>query len=95
VAREEGTACTIGCNTGFDIGLRNFVELTYTYDNDSRVTAMSWTLLGNTVANLQYQYDADGRVLQKTGTFAQSQLPSPVTANMSPAKTFRSGLKPV
>jgi RHS repeat-associated protein len=57
--------------------------LTYTYDNDSRVTAMTWTLSGNTVANLQYQYDADGRVLQKSsaGSFAQSQLPSPVTAN--------------
>jgi YD repeat-containing protein len=77
--------------------LPNGIVLTYTYDNDSRVTAMTWTLSGNTVANLQYQYDADGRVIQKSsaGSFAQSQLPSPVTANMSPAKTFRSGLKPV
>jgi hypothetical protein len=55
-----------------------------TYDNDSRVTAMTWTLSGNTMANLQYQYDADGRVTEKSsaGSFAQSQLPSPVTANV-------------
>jgi RHS repeat-associated protein len=63
--------------------LPNGIVLAYAYDNDSRVTAMTWTLSGNTVANLQYQYDADGRVLQKSsaGSFAQSQLPSPVTAN--------------
>ncbi len=61
--------------------LPNGIVLTYTYDNDSHVTAMTWTLASNTVGNLQYQYDADGRVTQKTGTFAQGQLPSAVSNN--------------
>ena len=61
--------------------LPNGIALTFTYDNDSHVTAMNWTLASNTVGNLQYQYDADGRVTQKSGTLAQSQLPSAVTGN--------------
>jgi RHS repeat-associated protein len=43
---------------------------------------MTWTLASNTVGNLQYQYDADGRVMQKTGSFAQTQLPQPVSGNI-------------
>lgn len=57
------------------------IVLTYSYDNDSHVTAMGWTLGSSTVGSMQYQYDADGQVTQKTGTFAQSQLPSAVAGN--------------
>ena len=53
--------------------LPNGILLTYTYDNDSRVTAMTWTLAGNAVGDLEYSYDADGRVIQKTGSFAQTR----------------------
>jgi RHS repeat-associated protein len=61
--------------------LPNGILLTYTYDNDSRVTAMTWTLAGNPVGDLEYAYDADGRVIQKTGSFAQTGLPQAVTGN--------------
>jgi RHS repeat-associated protein len=61
--------------------LPNGIVLAYTYDSDSRVTAMTWTLAGNPVGDLEYSYDADGRVIEKTGSFAQTGLPQPVTGN--------------
>ena len=33
------------------------------------------------MGDLEYQYDADGRVIQKTGSFAQTKLPVTVTGN--------------
>jgi len=42
---------------------------------------MTWTLGGNQVGNLGYSYDADGRVIAKTGSFAQTNLPQAVTGN--------------
>ena len=61
--------------------LPNGILLTYTYDNDSHVTGMSWTLAGNPVGDLEYAYDADSRVIEKTGSFAQTGLPQPVSGN--------------
>ena len=61
--------------------LPNGIVLTYTYDNDSLVTAMTWTLGSAAVGDLEYQYDADSRVIQKTGSFAQTNLPQAVTGN--------------
>ena len=61
--------------------LPNGILLTYTYDNDSHVTAMTWTLASNPVGDLEYSYDADGRVIEKTGSFAQTGLPQAVTGN--------------
>ena len=43
---------------------------------------MSWTLADNPVGDLDYSYDADGRVIEKTGSFAQTGLPQAVTGNM-------------
>jgi RHS repeat-associated protein len=59
----------------------NGIVLTYTHDADSHVTGMTWTLAGNPLGDLEYGYDADGRVIQKTGSFAQTGLPQPVTGN--------------
>ena len=64
-----------------NLTLPNGIVLTYTYDNDSHVKAMNWTLAGNAVGDLEYAYDADGRVIQKTGSFAGTQLPSAVSNN--------------
>ena len=43
--------------------LPNGIVLTYTYDNNSRVTAMNWNLGSTAVGDLEYQYDPDGRVI--------------------------------
>jgi RHS repeat-associated protein len=61
--------------------LPNGIILAYTHDADSHVTGMTWTLAGNPVGDLEYGYDADGRVIQKTGSLAQTNLPQPVTGN--------------
>ncbi len=42
---------------------------------------MIWTLAGNQIGDLEYDYDADGHVIEKTGSFAQTNLPQPVTGN--------------
>ena len=42
---------------------------------------MAWTLAGSPVGDLEYNYDADGRVIGKTGSFAQTNLPQPVSGN--------------
>jgi RHS repeat-associated protein len=39
------------------------------------------TLAGNPVGDLEYSYDADGRVIEKTGSFAQTGLLQPVSGN--------------
>ena len=52
-------------NRRYTLTLPNGILLTYGYDNDSRITAMTWTLASSTVGNLQYQYDADSRVIRK------------------------------
>jgi len=53
----------------------------YSYDTDSRISGMTWTLAGNQIGDLEYDYDGDGRVIEKTGSFAQTNLPQPVTGN--------------
>jgi len=61
--------------------LPNGVTLAYSYDQDSRVTGMTWTSGTTQVGNLFYSYDADGRVTAKSGSFAQTNLPQAVTGN--------------
>ncbi len=61
--------------------LPNGIEVGYSYDNNSRISGMTWTLAGNQIGDLEYDYDADGRVVEKTGSLAQTNLPQPVTGN--------------
>ena len=76
---------TIGydnANRRTSLTLPNGIVVAYTsYDGDSRVKGMTWTLSGNLVGDLEYNYDADGRVIGKTGSFAQVNLPQTVTGN--------------
>ena len=51
------------------------------YDRGSRVTGMTWTLGQNPVGDSEYSYDAGGHVLGKSGSLAQTNLPSPVGGN--------------
>ena len=50
-------------------------------DNNSRISGMTWTMAGNQIGDLEYSYDGDGHVVEKTGSFAQTNLPQPVTGN--------------
>ncbi|HEY9157294.1 RHS repeat-associated core domain-containing protein [Candidatus Binatus sp.] len=68
-------------NRRTSLTLPNGIVVAYTYDSDSHVKGMAWTLAGNPVGDLEYNYDADGRVIGKTGSFAQTNLPQPVTGN--------------
>ncbi len=55
--------------------------MAYTYDADSRVSGMTWTLGGNQIGDLEYAYDPDGRVVEKSGSMAATSLPQAVTGN--------------
>jgi len=68
-------------NRRTSLTLPNAMVLAYNYDADSRATAMTWTLGGNPVGDLEYSYDADGRVIGKSGSFAQTNLPAAVSGN--------------
>jgi YD repeat-containing protein len=61
--------------------LPNGIVVAYSYDNNSRISGMTWTLAGNPVGDLEYNYDANGHVIEKTGSFAQTNLPQPVSGN--------------
>jgi YD repeat-containing protein len=61
--------------------LPNGIVVAYSYDNNSRISALNWTLAGNQIGDLEYVYDPDGHVIEKTGSFAQTNLPQPVSGN--------------
>jgi len=61
--------------------LPNGVTVAYTYDNNSRVTGLSYAMSSTQLGNLGYNYDADGRVTAKTGSFAVTGMPASVSGN--------------
>ncbi len=68
-------------NRRTQLTLPNGIVVAYTYDTDSRVSGMTWTLSGNQIGDLEYAYDGDGRVVSKTGSMAQTNLPAGVSGN--------------
>jgi len=68
-------------NRRTSLTLPNGIQVGYAYDQASRLNALTWTLGQNQIGNLIYTYDADGRIVQKSGSFAQTNLPAPVTGN--------------
>ena len=60
--------------------LPNGVTVAYGYDQDSRVTGITYTAGSTALGNLTYGYDAASRHTQMGGSFAQTNLPQPVTA---------------
>jgi RHS repeat-associated protein len=60
--------------------LSNGVNMSYTYDNDSRVTGITYKFNANTLGNLTYTYDSLGRRTQVGGSFAQTGLPGTVAS---------------
>jgi YD repeat-containing protein len=76
-------------NTGFSYGnanrrtsvtLPNGVSVAYAYDNNSRITGITYQLGANTLRNLTYSYDQLGRRTQVDGTFARTNLPGAVAS---------------
>jgi RHS repeat-associated protein len=80
----QGTS-TVGfsydtANRRSTLTLSNGVNMSYTYDNDSRVTGITYKFNANTLGNLTYSYDSLGRRTQVGGSFAQTGLPGAVTS---------------
>lgn len=60
--------------------LPNGITVNYGYDNASELTGLTYTQSnGNALGNLAYGYDADGRIINKSGTFATDVLPTATT----------------
>ena len=57
------------------------MTVSYTYDFDSHVTGLTYTLGGTQLGNLTYAYDANGRVITKDGSLATVNLPATVSGN--------------
>jgi YD repeat-containing protein len=57
----------------------NGVVQAFTYDPNSRSSGLTWNGPQGAIGTLGYAYDADGRIIQKTGTFALTSLPTPVS----------------
>jgi RHS repeat-associated protein len=60
--------------------LPNGVTATYTYDNNSRITGISYQLGGSSIGNLNYSYDQLGRRTQVTGSLARTTFPAALTS---------------
>lgn len=60
--------------------LPNGITVNYGYDNASELTGLTYTQgNGTNLGNLTYNYDSDGRVNSKNGSFATDVLPTPTT----------------
>jgi YD repeat-containing protein len=61
--------------------LPNNVTVAYTYDNDSRVTGMTYSAGSTQLGNLTYAYDADGRQTSSGGRLAAVTRPAAVSSS--------------
>ena len=79
-------ALPIYANRRTCLRLPNGVVASYVYDNDSRVTSITYGTGGSCASppsnfgNLSYAYDADGRRTATTGSLAAVNLPAAVSA---------------
>jgi len=76
--------------------LPNGVTVNYGYDNASELTGLTYTQSnGRALGNLTYGYDADGRIISKSGSFATDVLPTattqPATFDLNDRKTSFNG----
>ncbi|CAJ3476360.1 RHS repeat-associated core domain protein [Burkholderia pseudomallei] len=76
--------------------LPNGITANYGYDNASELTGLTYTQSnGSAVGSLAYGYDADGRIISKSGTFATDVLPTattqPATFDLNDRKTSFNG----
>ena len=81
---SQGTATVVigydNANRRTSMTLPNGVSAAYGYDAASRVTSITYTQGSNTLGNLPYAYDANGRRTSTGGSLAQVNLPSAVAS---------------
>ena len=81
---QQGTATvTMGydnANRRTSLTLPSGVVVAYGYDAASRVTSITYTQGANTLGNLTYVYDANGRRVGMGGTLARVNLPAAVVS---------------
>jgi RHS repeat-associated protein len=66
-------------NRRTSLTLPNGIVVGYTYYADSHLKDLTWTQSGGTqIGNLHYTYDAAGRVTGKSGTMANTNLPTAI-----------------
>jgi YD repeat-containing protein len=68
-------------NRQTQLTLPNGVVAAYTYEANGRVTGITWTGPHGSIGDLQYAYDANSRVVTKSGSLAETGLPGAVRAN--------------
>ncbi|SAK39693.1 RHS repeat-associated core domain-containing protein [Caballeronia ptereochthonis] len=76
--------------------LPNGITVNYGYDNASELAGLTYNQNnGTSLGNLTYGYDADGRIISKSGTFATDVLPTattqPATFDLNDRETSFSG----
>lgn len=76
--------------------LPNGITVAYGYDMASELTGLTYTQNnGTTLGNLTYGYDADSRIISKSGSFATDILPTattqPATFDLNDRKTSFNG----
>jgi RHS repeat-associated protein len=67
-------------NRRSSLALPNGVSVSYAFDNDSRITGITYQFGANTLGNLSYTYDQLGRRSQVGGSFARTGMPGAVTS---------------
>jgi RHS repeat-associated protein len=80
---QSGTATSFNydnANRRTSLTLPNNVVVSYSYDNDSHLTGITYQIGSNTLGNLTYAYDQSGRRTQVGGSFARTGLPGAVSA---------------
>jgi YD repeat-containing protein len=61
--------------------LPNGIVASYSYDNASQLTGMSYSLGSSLLGNLAYGYDQSSRRTGVTGSFARTGIPNPYVQN--------------
>jgi RHS repeat-associated protein len=67
-------------NRRTSLTLPNGVVTTYSYDNASQLTGMTYTNASTALGNLAYSYDLNGRRTNAGGSYARTNLPNAVSA---------------
>jgi RHS repeat-associated protein len=82
---QTGVSGSTGIALGYDadsrrtsLTLPNGIVVNYNYDKASRLTGIVYQNGANLPNNLAYSYDGNGRRTQATGSFAGTNIPSPV-----------------